>query len=421
MQLSADWLNRQGDDSALLQAVDCVFTHRPARIGVAVSGGGDSVALLHLYARWSVQTGHPIAAVTVDHGLRADSRQEAEGVAALCRSLDIPHTILDWHRTSGAGNLPAAARQGRYGLMAQWARARGIGSIVLGHTLEDSAENFLMRLGRASGLDGLSEMAGKFERGGVRWARPLLQCKRDDLRAYLERHSVAWVEDPSNEDPRYQRTKARQVLPHLATLGITAQALQQTAGALRQSRDALMHYLRQDVERYVTQEAGDLLIPQDIGAHVPDEIARRISLAALHWVGSDEYGPRKSFSGILRDDLATQERLSIAGCLIMKRKGAYRITREYNAVKDLVTATDVVWDRRWRLDGPHDAGLEIRALGESVSAVPDWRKTGLPRRSLTASPAVWRGESLVAAPLAGYNREWTAQIVADFISFLESH
>ena len=83
MQLDLDWLEQQGADAVLLEAVYKAFSDIPARLGVAVSGGGDSVALLHLFARWSAQTGHPIEAVTVDHGLRAQSRGEAEGVAAL--------------------------------------------------------------------------------------------------------------------------------------------------------------------------------------------------------------------------------------------------------------------------------------------------------------------------------------------------
>ncbi len=426
MQLDHDWLLRQGDDAGLLEAIDVAFDcgafdALPERIGIAVSGGGDSVALLHLFARWSAQTGHPIAAVTVDHALRTESSSEADGVATLCRALGVEHNILKWQRSEGAGNLPAAARDGRYALMADWAKAQGIGGMVLGHTLDDSAENFLMRLGRSSGLDGLAEMSRGFERHGITWSRPLSGCARADLRAYLQRHDITWVEDPSNDDPRYMRTKARRVLPALADLGVSAQSIHQSASALRQSREALAHYLRQEVANHVTQEAGDVLIPQDIDQRLPKDMARRISLAALQWVGSGHYVPRKSFSGVLSADLAAQERLTVAGCLIMKRKGHYRITREYNAVKTLRGPTDVIWDNRWRLNGPHAADLEVRALGESLSAVPDWRETGVPRPTLMASPAVWRGEKLVAVPLAGYNRDWSAQIVADFTSFLDSH
>ena len=421
MQLDPDWLEQQGADRALLAAVDGACTDLPERIGVAVSGGGDSVALLHLAATWSEQTGRAIEAVTVDHRLRADSRAEAEGVAVFCQSLGINHSILDWEREDGAGNLSAAARDGRYALMAQWAKARGVGAIVLGHTLDDSAENFVMRLGRASGLDGLAEMARVFERYGMTWARPLAGCARGNLREYLRRHGVPWVEDPSNDDPAYLRSRVRAALPALAELGVTAPSIQASAAALRASRDALAHYVRKEAAVHVRQEGGDLLIAQDIGANVPRDVVRRITLAALQWVGGRNYAPRRSFTGVLSDDLGAQERLTVGGCLIMRRKGAYRITREFDAVKGLVSAGDALWDGRWRLNGPQEAGLEVRAFGESVNDVPDWRETGVPRPTLVASPAVWRGETLVAAPLAGHNDGWSAQIVADFTSFLDSH
>ena len=422
MQLDQAWVMQQGDDAMLLHSVDTCFTaDRPARIGIAVSGGGDSVALLHLFARWSAQTGQPIAAVTVDHGLRSQSRAEAEGVAELCTSLGVPHDVLTWQRPEGAGNTAAIARDARYGLMAEWALANDIGGIALGHTVDDTAENFLIRLGRSAGLDGLAEMQMRFARHGVIWCRPLWQQTREALRNYLRRNAVSWVEDPSNDDPKYMRTRARAILPRLADLGIEAQAIQHSAFALRQAQAALAHYTRREAAQHVIRQGGDLLIPAQFPPDVPLDIERRITTSALQWISSKPYPPRKTFAGILAHEMMNQPRKTQAGCLIMKRKGHFHITREYNAVKDLVTPTDVVWDTRWRLIGPHSADLEIRALGNAVTNVPDWRDSGVPRASLMASPAVWRGDTLVAAPVAGWGENWTAQIVADFTSFLLSH
>ena len=422
MQLDQDWLMQQGEDAMLLHIVDTAFSNNlPDRIGIAVSGGGDSVALLHLFARWSAQTGHPISAVTVDHQLRDESGDEAHGVAQLCKSLGVSHDILTWERPVEAGNLAATARDGRYALMAQWAQANGVGGIALGHTADDNAENFLMRLGRSAGIDGLAEMEFRFVRHGISWARPLWQQGREELREYLRRRNVAWVDDPSNDDPRYTRTKVRRLLPKLAQAGITVDNIHHSAFALRQAQGALAHYTRQEAAAHVRQDMGDLLFPLHIHPPIPGDIERRLVARALQWVGSNPYPPRKMFAGVLAHELAQQQRKTVAGCLIIKRKGHFRIIREYNAVKDLSCLTDAVWDTRWRLNGPHAADLQVRALGEAVTLLPDWRKIGLPRPTLMASPAVWRGENLVAAPVAGYNADWTAQIVADFASFLLSH
>lgn len=422
MRLDPVWLAQQGEDAALLTAIETSFADpQPMRVGIAVSGGGDSMALLHLFARWAAQTGRSIAAVTVDHGLRAASRAEAEGVACFCQAHGIAHDILTWSRPDGAGNLPADARTGRYDLMAHWAQANGIGAIALGHTADDGAENFLMRLGRAAGIDGLAQMHSRFERYGINWARPLAAHSRAELRGYLQRHGVAWAEDPSNDDPAYLRTRVRRALPVLVEIGVDAGSIQHSAVALRHAQEALAHYTRAEAAQHVTQAGGDLIFPQDMKPAIPTEIERRMTVAALQWVGSNPYPPRRQFSGVLAQEMAQQERLTVAGCLIMRRKGAFRITREYNAVKHMYGPTDAVWDTRWRLNGPHASDLQVRALGEAVRLLPDWRSTGLPRRTLMASPAIWRADALVAAPLAGYNPDWSAQIVADFTSFLLSH
>lgn len=386
-----------------------------APIGVAVSGGGDSVALLHLMAQVAAERGCCLRVVSVDHGLRAGSGAELRRVAAQCAALGVPHDILQWdHGGAPGGNLPARAREARYALMAQWARARGVGALALGHTRDDSAETLVMRLGRAAGLDGLAQMAREFERGGLRWLRPLLDHSRAELRDYLRAQALDWIEDPSNDDPRYGRARVRQALPVLADLGVSAQALHHSAGALREARAALAHYTRVEVQRHVTQSAGDIVIARAAAAQMPPEIWRRILAHGVQWIGGLAYPPRGfRLRDVLRD--------TRGGCVILQRKGQVRITREYNAIKELCGETDAIWDGRWRLEGPHAPGLEVRALGEGIAQIADWRATGLPRRSLIASPAVWRASALVAAPVAGYNPAWRAQIVADFGSFLESH
>jgi tRNA(Ile)-lysidine synthase len=414
------------DDAALLRSVERCFdvpipSGGPKRIGVAVSGGGDSMALLDLLHLQAQHAKCEIAAVTVDHGLRRESAEEAQAVARFCQRREIAHDILTWCAPTGAGNLAAAAREGRYALMAQWAQSHGVVSIALGHTADDVAETLLMRLGRAAGLDGLAAMQQRFERHSIRWQRPLLHRTRAELRAYLRNRSLEWADDPSNEDTRYTRTNARAVLPLLSDLGISAASLCHSADALAHARDALAHYTRSEAAQHIIQETGDLILPYQLSPPLPPEIERRLRVAALQWVGCNPYPARRTAVAGLADDLLTQSRVTIAGCLVTKSKERLRITREYNAVKTTVCASDALWDGRWRLEGPHAPDVLVRALGTGVNQLPDWRATGVPRATLMASPAVWRGNQLVAAPVAGHNPRWSAQIVADFTSFLLSH
>ncbi|MGB3147286.1 MAG: tRNA lysidine(34) synthetase TilS, partial [Paracoccaceae bacterium] len=192
---------------------------RDKRLGVAVSGGGDSMALLHLLADWRKAGGPELLAVTVDHGLRPEAAAEAGFVADHCLGLGIAHETLCWTGWDGRGNLPDQARRARYRLIVGWARRHGLARVALGHTLDDQAETVLMRLLRGSGVDGLSAMADCRVEAGIAFCRPLLSVQRQDLRHYLTARSVPWLEDPTNDDPDYDRVKARQALATLAGLG----------------------------------------------------------------------------------------------------------------------------------------------------------------------------------------------------------
>ncbi|MEZ5715745.1 MAG: tRNA lysidine(34) synthetase TilS [Paracoccaceae bacterium] len=193
-------------DAFLYHIVGWPFVNaKVGHVAVAVSGGGDSMALLLLIEHWAREHGAKLSAVTVDHGLRPEAAGEAAMVAAFCAGRGIPHDTLKWSGWDGKGNLQAAARAARYRLIADWARAKGVETVCLGHTRDDQAETFLMRLARKAGSDGLRGMDRDFEREGLRWARPVLGIGRADLRAFLERRGVAWVEDPSNQDEGFDR------------------------------------------------------------------------------------------------------------------------------------------------------------------------------------------------------------------------
>ncbi|MCH8169255.1 MAG: tRNA lysidine(34) synthetase TilS, partial [Proteobacteria bacterium] len=172
--------------------------------GVAISGGGDSTALLIIAARWAGKRGRAIAAATVDHGLRRESAAEAAGVAALCARLGIAHRILPAGDLAAAGgNLSAAAREARFALLGDWARARDLSAVLLGHTMDDQAETVLMRLARGSGAEGLAAMQPVLRRDRMLWLRPLLGVRRAALRAVLRDAGIDWVEDPTNQDAHF--------------------------------------------------------------------------------------------------------------------------------------------------------------------------------------------------------------------------
>lgn len=399
----------------LIATLRAAFGPQPRRFAVAVSGGGDSVALLHLCTRaFGPTTFH---AVTVDHGLREGSAQEAAMVAELARKAGVRHHVLRWRGWDGQGNLQDAARRARYGLMRDWARGQGIATLATAHTADDQAETLLMRLARESGVDGLSAMARRRDLGGITLLRPLLGVTRATLRAVLRDSGLPWAEDPGNEDATFARVRARRVLADLAPLGITAPGLARVAAQMREAREALELQTEAAARRIATLDGGDILL-QRAGFHaLPAEIARRLMAGAIRWVGDATHPPRRApLLALVHSPEGT-----LGGCRILPDGADIRITREHGAVRDLRSPVSDLWDGRWRLRGPAGPGLVVGALGPGgLAQIADWRGSGRPRAALLAGPAVWRGGTLVAAPLAEPGRDWQAERIGGLAGFFAS-
>ena len=385
--------------------------------GVAVSGGSDSLAMLFLLH----EAGWRLEAATVDHGLRPEAAEEAAYVARLCAGLGVPHATLKVDLSEAKGNLQDQARRARYAALRGWAAERGIRHVALGHTMDDQAETFLMRLARGAGIDGLTCMDERFGRDSVVFLRPLISARRSELRAFLREKNIAWVDDPTNEDARFDRVKARRSLATLEPLGVTVESIAMTISNLGTAKMALFFAAEEVARKAVREDRGDLIFDRDILLDAPMETMRRLLVAAILCLSGAEYPPRREAFYELWDALLDKRRITLGGCLFSHEGEATRVTREYNAVKDVCCPTDGLWDGRWKLNGPRANDLEVRALGEAVRDTP-WRETGMPRQSLLASPAIWRGETLIAAPVAGFPNGWTAEATGrgKFVDFLIS-
>jgi len=390
--------------------------HTGGPVGLAVSGGGDSIAMLHLARRWAAERGQEVSVATVDHGLRAESGAEAAWVAEVCQGLNAPHEVLSWTGWCGRGNLQAAARSARRDLLTAWAGSKGLKAVLLGHTMDDQAETVLMRLGRGSGVDGLSGMRARSDRDGLSWVRPMLWAKRADLRGWLAQQGLAWIDDPSNEDTHYDRVRARHALVGLADLGVSVKGLAETAARLQNARDALDHaagVLAAEATRWGA--CGELYLSLAPFRAAPPETQRRLLRAALTRVAGAEYGPRaeaeqRLLSSILSLRLGGGR--SRHGCLVRPNGvDGVVVTREVAAAE---TGTGLLWDGRFEIEvtAPTD-GATIAALGEAGashltrladegvwSAPLGWSQA--PRAARLATPALFRGNMLIAAPIAQY-------------------
>jgi tRNA(Ile)-lysidine synthase len=185
-----------------------------SRVAIAVSGGSDSMALLRLVLDWQKQDAGPrdVHALTFDHGLRAESGAESEQVKSWCGSLQVPHETLVWQGVKPSTGVQAKARVARYDAMADWCRAHQVPVLLTGHTADDQAETVVMRQQRTRSDRSLAAIWPENEWRGVKLLRPLLAQRRTDLQDYLKQKAQGFLDDPSNEDKRFERVRVRKAL-----------------------------------------------------------------------------------------------------------------------------------------------------------------------------------------------------------------
>jgi len=329
-------------DGAIGEAEACALfddlAAEPALV-LAVSGGPDSTALLHLMAQWrtALRPAPHLVAVTVDHGLRPEGKHEAAAVKQLSEKLGVEHVTMRWTGDKPSTGIQEAARQARYRLLRTAARRVKARCVVTAHTLDDQAETVLFRMARGSGVAGLSGMARKVAinnlAGGadrpddVVLVRPLLDVPKARLIVTLREAGIAYMEDSSNVDPRFTRTRIRQLMPLLAEEGLTSRCLVRLARRVRRSEAA--H------EAVVDWAAGRLALSADSRKVVvsstdwrafPDEISLRLLGRAVGAIGTEgpvEFGKLEALHEAVNAALAggaTRFRRTLAGAMVSLQK-----------------------------------------------------------------------------------------------------
>ena len=208
------------------------------KIALAISGGGDSMALALCVKRWAQR---PCIAFIVDHGLRAESATEATLVKSRLEQIGIQTEILRWEHAPLAGRVHEKARTARYNLLTEACRRHGADDLLIAHHRDDQAETILMRLSKGSGVEGLAGMAAQSVRDGIRFLRPFLSVPKTRLIATCETENIPFVTDPSNKSEKYARGRLRNIMPLLATEGMTTESLARRTRSRSQGRAQYLH------------------------------------------------------------------------------------------------------------------------------------------------------------------------------------
>ncbi|MCR9124257.1 MAG: tRNA lysidine(34) synthetase TilS [Phyllobacteriaceae bacterium] len=297
---------------------------------LAVSGGGDSVALMHM-ARRHFADHRPdvrLLAATIDHGLRAESASEVRHVAQTCETLGIEHFTLRWDADRPATGVQTAARQARYALLTELAAQHQSAMVLTGHTEDDRAETVAMRAARAPDGRGLAGIDDATLSARCVWfVRPLLHVGRRDLRHWLTANGLSWIDDPSNDDRRFERVRVR---ADLARDPLKRDALLATAAQQRERRhrDAFEGAACLD-DRAIWQMTGDG--SRFTPAGMPPPALTAAMASELAWTGRL---PRIADAARAERALAfcrtapNGAALTIGGCRLHKYGGAVTIAPE---------------------------------------------------------------------------------------------
>jgi tRNA(Ile)-lysidine synthase len=329
-------MNSPAFDKSALDRIFAPLDHAPALIA-AVSGGPDSIALMHLLARWNERpASRRIIVATIDHGLRPEAAEEARWVAGEAAALGLTHRILTWTGDKPASALQERARAARYSLLVELAREIGASYLITAHTLDDQAETILMRIARGSGLTGLRGMALERNRDGIRHLRPLIEIPKTALVDLCTSEGWRFVTDPSNRDERFTRVRWRSLMPVLAAEGLTAARLADLARRARQAEEALDLKATEAYNRARLLKAGKgVVLDGAVLATEPFEIALRLLAKGLSEAGLPEDGRRlrrletcvERLREAFRHNAAL--RMNIAGALLdLERSGWLRIGPE---------------------------------------------------------------------------------------------
>lgn len=263
---------------------------RDAAIVVAVSGGGDSVAVLHLLHRLAKPQGFTLVVAHLDHGLRRGSTADRRFVEGLAEALGLPCVSdrRDVGRSRRRDESPEeAARRVRRGFLVEVAGLSGSGHVALGHTRDDQAETILMRLARGAGPTALSGMASS---GPGPFVRPALGLGREELRGWLVRRRLAWREDPSNRSGAHDRNRVRHLVVPALARALNPEAprhLVEAAARLRIDGEHLDREAATWVARIATRRDETLVVDSSALAALPDALAGRAARRTLELAGCD--------------------------------------------------------------------------------------------------------------------------------------
>jgi tRNA(Ile)-lysidine synthase len=379
------------------------FSH----IALAVSGGSDSAAMLHIVALWAArQNSHiTLTVLSVDHGLRAEAALECVLVGDWCKALEINHVTLHWVGEKPTTGIQAKGRDARYNLMTDWCLEHDVPVLLTAHTADDQAETIVMRQSRTLTAKSLAGIWPWRDWNGVQVMRPLLAARRQELRDYLLSQNLNWIDDPSNFNLHYERVRIRKKLAGDAD---AAESAAHALGVVKATQKAAEDWTRahlsiSDLGLLSCRRESLRSVDVDVGDEILDRLFMISGIRQL-----PELKSRQSLWGWLNNDQL--KRRTLGGLIFAARKHDILIGREpgrISAETIVIPANGkVVWDGRFTVQGPE--GAEVRPAGKIDGIL---RRRDIPAFVDAGLPVVCHGKSVLAAPFHGIGTGVRAEFI----------
>lgn len=382
------------------------------KAALAVSGGPDSMALMHLASLFAKNQDQKIelTVLTVDHGLRPAAADEAKMVSQVAETLGLTCYVLKPQDFAPTSRIQQSAREVRYELMREKMRALSLSQLFTAHHLDDQAETFFMRLARGSGLTGLGAMGRNSVSFGLDLVRPFLDLPKSDLVAYVQAEGIQYVQDPSNNDEKFERVRWRQTLKGLQRMGLQAKNIGLSARRLRRA-DAALNAIAEAAygERFFIDPFGCVLFDHAKLAAEPAEIGIRLLARALDDAGGASPAPDLAKIEALFDVLSMGKLYvrgqTLGGCGIRGHGDLIQVFRELGRLDDqvltLLPGEELNWDERFRVLLAADAvgPVQVQSAhsitrGQFDKLLPDMNF--VPMDAVRAAPLITSGDEILA-------------------------
>ena len=369
---------------------------------IAASGGPDSLCLILLANKFALKNNYKMSVLTVDHQLRKESSEESIWLNKILKRIKIKHYILKWNGKKPKSNVMETARLKRYELMTDKCLKLNIKHLLTAHHLDDQIENFFMRLVRGSGLKGLSSMSKSVKMNGIKVIRPLLEYQKKSLIKVLANNNQKYVQDPSNDNSKYDRIRYRKLIGGLIDEGLNKNRLNKLILNLNQVDDAINYSTIDSIDKTISQNKyGNIIVDRKFFFKLPKELQFRVLLFVLNNNESKKKRIKSESILMLIDVLKSRDfkRHTLNKNLFINKKHNILVVKEVGRIKskESIKKKNFVWRNVYKINIKTQLtnDLKIGFADDSFDKKNHFKEDKV---LINSMPAIWKKDKIISIP-----------------------